>query len=208
MPRGPEQNEQIRGERQMCILQAALTVYVERGYAGTEMDDIAHAAGLAHGLVYYYFKNKQTLFQALFAWMGEKSLLTARECLLDETLTPLARLRRYARRLSETRTSDPHLVGFFLRAHQDFALIYQEAKEIPMARMHERFAMLVTVMEAGMDAGEIRRGDAELAAQAYWGALTAMLRVFSHRQPSPADAPALIEEILDYSLSGVLNHIP
>src|SRR5690349_22782109 len=72
-PRTKEQNEEIRRQRQQEILQAAMRVYVEKGYAASEVSDIADRAGLAHGLVFYYFKNKKNLFKALYEHMMEES---------------------------------------------------------------------------------------------------------------------------------------
>ena len=40
---------------------------VARGYHGTRIDDIAEAAGVAHGAFYRYFKNKEQLAQVLAA---------------------------------------------------------------------------------------------------------------------------------------------
>lgn len=55
------------------ILQSALAVYVEKGYAASEITDIAQRAGIGKGLVHYYFKDKATLFRELFITMMDKS---------------------------------------------------------------------------------------------------------------------------------------
>src|ERR1700743_3456596 len=47
------------------ILDAALTVFAEKGYAGTRMDDIAKCAGVTKGTIYLYFENKEAVFKAL-----------------------------------------------------------------------------------------------------------------------------------------------
>lgn len=44
------------------ILEAALTVFSEKGYAGANTKNIAAAAGVATGSVYRYFKNKKVIF--------------------------------------------------------------------------------------------------------------------------------------------------
>ncbi len=49
------------------ILEAALPLFAEKGYAGTSNRDIAEAAGIkSTGLLYWYFKSKEDLFNALF----------------------------------------------------------------------------------------------------------------------------------------------
>lgn len=47
------------------ILAAALTVFAERGYTATRLDDVARKAGVTKGTVYLYFPNKEELFKAV-----------------------------------------------------------------------------------------------------------------------------------------------
>jgi len=46
------------------LLEAAIEVFVEQGYAATRVEDVARRAGVAKGTVYVYFKDKEALFQA------------------------------------------------------------------------------------------------------------------------------------------------
>ena len=47
------------------ITAAALELFVERGYAGTRLDDVATRAGISKGTLYLYFENKEELFMAV-----------------------------------------------------------------------------------------------------------------------------------------------
>ena len=47
------------------ITAAALELFVERGYAGTRLEDVATRAGVSKGTVYLYFANKEELFKAV-----------------------------------------------------------------------------------------------------------------------------------------------
>ena len=51
--------------RREAILDAALTVFAERGYEAARLDDMAAKAGVAKGTLYLYFKDKGALFEAL-----------------------------------------------------------------------------------------------------------------------------------------------
>lgn len=51
--------------RRQAILDAALTVFAERGFEAARLDDIAARAGIAKGTLYLYFTDKQALFEAL-----------------------------------------------------------------------------------------------------------------------------------------------
>ncbi len=47
------------------ILAAARALFVEHGYAGTSMGNIAKQAGVNHSLIFHYFDNKETLWGAV-----------------------------------------------------------------------------------------------------------------------------------------------
>jgi AcrR family transcriptional regulator len=47
------------------ILDAALKVFAEKGFAGTRMEDIAARAGVTKGTIYLYFENKEAVFKTL-----------------------------------------------------------------------------------------------------------------------------------------------
>ena len=50
-----------REEMQHGILDAAMQVYVKKGYHATTIADVAEAAGLGKGTLYLYFKNKEAI---------------------------------------------------------------------------------------------------------------------------------------------------
>jgi AcrR family transcriptional regulator len=54
-------------DRAREIIQAALELFVTRGFAATKLDDVARAAGASKGLPYVYFKSKEELFKAVIA---------------------------------------------------------------------------------------------------------------------------------------------
>ena len=54
-------------EKRRAILHAAVRVFAERGYHGCRIADVARAAGVAYGLVYHYFRNKDELLESVFA---------------------------------------------------------------------------------------------------------------------------------------------
>ena len=45
------------------LLEAALDVFAEKGFAAARMDDIAARAGVAKGTVYLYFPGKEAVFR-------------------------------------------------------------------------------------------------------------------------------------------------
>ncbi|HXX31690.1 MAG TPA: TetR/AcrR family transcriptional regulator [Myxococcaceae bacterium] len=59
-------------DRRKTILRAAVEVFARKGYHGCRIADVAREAGVAYGLVYHYFRNKEELLQLVFetGWGG------------------------------------------------------------------------------------------------------------------------------------------
>jgi len=67
------------GDRRRTILRAAIDVFARKGYHGCRIADVAREAGVAYGLVYHYFKNKDELLETVFdaGWTGFVTRLRA-----------------------------------------------------------------------------------------------------------------------------------
>jgi TetR/AcrR family transcriptional regulator, fatty acid metabolism regulator protein len=59
-------------ERRKAILRAAVEVFSRKGFQGCRIADVAREAGVAYGLVYHYFKDKDELLGSVFesGWQG------------------------------------------------------------------------------------------------------------------------------------------
>lgn len=54
------------------IILAALRLFLERGYSFVALTDVAQAAGMTKGGVYYYFTSKEQLVYAVFQYLFEQ----------------------------------------------------------------------------------------------------------------------------------------
>jgi AcrR family transcriptional regulator len=61
----PEERQRDADRSQNTILAAARDEFAEFGLGGARMDRIAERAALNKRLIYYYFEDKETLFQAV-----------------------------------------------------------------------------------------------------------------------------------------------
>lgn len=96
-------------ESRARILQAALELFKQRGFAETTMRDIARAAGMATGAAYYYFDSKEKLVTAFYFEMHRE--------IQERSSEPLARLTGLRERLRAL--VEIHLAQ--LRPHREFA---------------------------------------------------------------------------------------
>ena len=70
-------------ETRARILEAALALFLERGYQETTMRAIADRAGVAVGNAYYYFASKEHLIQAFYARTHAEHVAASRDVLAN-----------------------------------------------------------------------------------------------------------------------------
>jgi TetR/AcrR family transcriptional regulator len=86
-----ERREREKLQRQNDILDAAETVFFEKGYVAAKMDDVAEQAELSKGTLYLHFKNKEELYFGL----THRALVSLRQrfqAVLNEEATGLEKV--------------------------------------------------------------------------------------------------------------------
>jgi AcrR family transcriptional regulator len=78
-------------ERKQQLLDAAARLFAEQGYSATRVVDIVDAAGVAKGLFYWYFENKEAVFRELASSIRQ-SLRRHQRAAMDDDATALERL--------------------------------------------------------------------------------------------------------------------
>ncbi|MGZ3338449.1 MAG: TetR family transcriptional regulator [Reyranella sp.] len=73
------------------IIDAALALFVEKGFAATRLDDVALRAGLSKAAIYLYFEDKTALFQGVVRQAVAANLGTV-EAMLKAHRGPVAEL--------------------------------------------------------------------------------------------------------------------
>lgn len=138
-----------------AILAAAADIFARSGPAGARVDAIAAAAGVNKALLYYYFKDKEGLYQAVIENDFEAFNHDALK-LLAEPGSARAVLLRYV---------DMHF-DFICRKLR-YASLYQQMMHgggKPLERIVKKYLMprsqaVGALLERGMRAGEFRKMD-------------------------------------------------
>lgn len=208
MSRSPERDEETRRARQTQILDAALSVYVRMGFYGTDMDLVAEEAGLAKGLLYYYYKSKRQLFAALFEWVvGETA--SAYEGLLSGVRNAPAvdQLAAFTWGVFGSAMIDPRQIAFAMRMPFDARAVFEgDAWGAGMRQSALFMGTLTEMIGRGMDEGSIPRSDSALAANAFWAVFVANLFHFTsmiHNSAAPEAPEARYEDIVRFCFQGL-----
>jgi len=139
-----------------AILKAALHEFAAEGVAGARTDYIARSAGVNKALLYYYFRDKESLYGAViddvFQALRER-LLTV----LNSNLEPRAKLKEYVGTHFDFIASDPlypRLVQQeMMRSGRQKS---PHLKRIAQSYFHPVYSRLLEVLQQGIDNGQFR----------------------------------------------------
>jgi AcrR family transcriptional regulator len=175
------------------LLAAAVEVFVEQGYEGARLQDIARAAGLTTGAVYANFRGKDEL---LFAAIGARADVEMDTLLAEaQEREPRALLELLGDRLMAPRRQPPLLMDAISAARRDDALA-QALRD----RLGVRERFLVEIVERAKLDGAI---DPALDSDAFarFGLTLAMgalvMRTLEMEAPAEGAWHELISRLLD-----------
>jgi AcrR family transcriptional regulator len=189
-------------EKRKQILDAAVRVFARGGYHGSRVGDIAEEAGVAHGLLYHYFRSKEQVLQTIFRenW-GE---LLERFHAVEAAEEPAGeKLAGIAKILLRTWRNDPDLVTVMVREVARSAQLQGQVDEV-----REAFAIVQRVIEQGQVDGSFRRDiDARLASWFVYGGLEEILTGWVLGQLPQGDREVELAErtAIDVALSGLMT---
>jgi AcrR family transcriptional regulator len=191
--------ERRKEARPAELLAAALDLFVEKGYAGTRLEDVATRAGVSKGTLYLYFQNKEELLKAVVR---------------ENVVTPLAEAAQQVRDFDGP-TADL-MRGLISTWWKDFGasqagglakLMVAESGNFPeiatffLEEVIEPWHRLLgSVIERGIKRREFRQVDVALFTRVMTAPLVMLSlwnRSFSACSTQPVDADAFVEMLLD-----------
>ena len=163
-------NGDAAADKRRVILDAAVRVFATKGYHTSRVGDIAEEAGIAHGLLYHYFKSKEEVLQTVFRenW---SQLLEAFTRIETSDEPPLEQLGAIAKVLLRSWRDQPDLVRVMVREVARSPQLHGQVDEIRAV-----FVVIQRVIERGQADGSFRpEVDARLASWIFYGGLEELL---------------------------------
>ena len=161
-PSHPHTRQRRKEARPAELVAAALELFVEKGFAGTRLDDVAARAGVSKGTLYLYFDSKEALFKAVIQ-EGIVPILEQGASLIDAFKGSSAELLRVLIGEWWQRIGETHLAGVP-------KLMISEARNFPELAVYYHDTVIVRgrdlirrTLQRGIAAGEFRLVDIETA---------------------------------------------
>ena len=186
------------------ILDTAELVFEQRGVSGTSLHEIAKAAGLTRGAIYWHFKDKADLFNA----MMERATMPLEEggvCGFGAAEQALAEMRRGLREVLKRIVTDPQMRRVFEIATHKVEYV-GEMLAVRERHLSVRDGCLVDVeraLKAAIRRGELsRRMPARAAAIGLHALLDGLIQNWM-LDPSGFDLVKVGSQALDAYLAGL-----
>ena len=200
-PRRERRKEARPGE----LLDAALDLFVEKGFAATRAEEVAARAGVSKGTLFLYFPSKEELFKAVvrenisgrFAeWNQEFELF-------EGTSADMVRycMRVWWSRIGATRASGiTKLMISEARNFPELAAFYQQEVIRPGTELIRR------ILKRGIDAGEFRPVDLDYAVFSIVAPMVFLIMMKHSLAPcSPQDYALDHETYVEYQAETLLR---
>lgn len=184
--------EEQKVKRRMEILEAALRIFVKKGYAAAQIKDIAAEAGMSAGLMFHYFESKEKLYEELILY----GLSKTQDAMSLETADPLEFFEECASQVLRAAREQPSVTLMFV-----FMAQAQRSEGIPEAAKKlaagvNNINECVPLIEAGQKTGTIRQGDALALSNAFWCSLQGIMEQAAMHPELPLPEAEWLADIL------------
>jgi len=158
----PIKRERRKLARPGELLEAALSLFVEKGFAGTRVEEVAAQAGVSKGTLFLYYASKEDLFKAVVHETLAGRFVEWNEE-FDRFVGSTADMLRYClnswwERVGATQASGITKLMFSeARNFPDLAAYYQEQVILPGTLLIRR------ILQRGVDSGEFDIPDLDYA---------------------------------------------
>ena len=164
-------------ESKIHILNTALAVFAEKGFAKASMNDIVRSSGLSKGGVYWHFKSKDELIAAIFDQFFVEQLALLDVMLAGEG-TAVAKLTQLA---TMTGQSVAAMASQFPTPLEFYALASREAGLATTLQTHFQSyeTKITTLVNQGIAHSEFRSVDSQATAKTIIALFEGMLLIWA-----------------------------
>ncbi|OIR08059.1 HTH-type transcriptional repressor ComR [mine drainage metagenome] len=178
------------------VLERAIGVFWQNGYAGTSLRDLTQATGLSSAALYHRFSDKNGLFVEVLRRYAEGGL-GERLGRLTAAADPLGAIQSFLDELIALSLSDPHHRGCLLvNTALDGAAMSDEARALVRARLGEVERFFAGRLQQAVTNGVLApQTDVAAQATALLGTVLA-IRVMARLDPDPKRLRSLADQAI------------
>ncbi len=187
-------------KRKLLLMDTALSMFADGGFAGTTVKDIAASAGISSGLMYHYFPSKEKLLEA--AIEKHSFLPQLRETLKGSEKPCREVLKKIAVRFSTLLKQENNSIRILLQeAHSN-----AEVKKVWDSLSSDGSLILQQYLSSRIAAGELKQHNTEVTARCLFSIIFMFSFTRDIFKSSNLSDSQFIEESIDSILNGIQNN--
>ena len=192
----------VSEERKRQILEAASNVFARSGFDEARMDDIAEESGLSKGSLYWYFKNKDAIIQAIMENMLKREISKVRE-MVSEDISAKDKLEKFI----QMTVKDLNLMKPILPILYEFLAIGFREKSVRNSineYLNSYIKESIPIIQQGIDNGEFRNIDVEEAALSIGAIFEGSILIWSY-DPKIRNLEKMLRSTVNLLFEGLEN---
>lgn len=164
-------SEEVKGSSlEERIIDAAKSVFMEKGYTDTCMSEIAERVGINRPGLHYYFRTKDKMFNAVFGMIVASVIPKFQDIITNRDLSLSVRVEQIVDVYYNLLQENPYLPLFMLREiDRDVDFLLKTYSDL---KVEHFFAELKNYLLEEMDKGRLRRVPLRIVFLTFYSALT------------------------------------
>ena len=189
--------------REQQLLAIARRLFAQQGYDRTALRDISEAAGITKAALYYYFPNKDALF--------ERVVLESLQILVDDVSAAVARETTPTARIRAFMEASAACIDYgrdrWIAGSNAFWQGAKDGQRLAALQLRDGYeGLLRKCIVEGMASGELRAADPAMVGRFLLSALNHMTRW--HKPDGKLTAKQVMHQFLDMALYGLVQDAP
>ncbi len=166
------------GNKEEKIIKAAVNVFARHGFHDAKISHIADEAGVAHGSVYLYFKNKQAILLRILRDLWRELAFRVQELINKPELTPKQKVEGMLDLVFDVFTSNPALGKVVI--NEQNRMMANDNKEVFKEYYQQFLDASQTVFTEGIQKGYFYSElNPEIFLQFFYGGLRHLIHIWA-----------------------------
>lgn len=152
------------------IIAVAKEVFIEKGFDGASMSDIAARVGINRPTLHYYYRTKDKMFQAVFLSIIQSFIPKIQDGFVDDNKPFSEKIRIVVDTYLEVAKNNPYMPMFVMREINRNAKDF--IKAVKPVYMDKFLNQIAIYLQSAMDKGDIKQVPLRIVFNTFYGLMS------------------------------------
>ena len=152
------------------IIAVAKEVFIEKGFDGASMSDIAARVGINRPTLHYYYRTKDKMFQAVFLSIIQSFIPKIQDVFVDDNKPFSEKIKIVVDTYLEVAKNNPYMPMFVMREINRNAKDF--IKAVKPVYMDKFLNQIAIYLQSAMDKGDIKQVPLKIVFNTFYGLMS------------------------------------